>query len=394
MSEPSSNAPVPVQQRLQQIERLVDEFRTRMRRGESIDAEQLVSSHPDLMPELADALNITASRAHRTMTHSWELGAAGRATLDPGRLEAPGYRLGRPIGRPGGQGAVFTAVQLATGREVALKVLRAGMYSEAGRLRFRREVELLGQIRHPNVVTVFDSGASEDGSLFYAMDYILGDDLDDYLRRTQPPRERVLRLFLDICEGLHAAHVKGIIPRDVKPSNVRVATDGRPVVVDFGLAKELSEKPDERITDDGQFVGTPRWASPEHFTDQTDTRSDVYALGVMLYEALTGQMPYKLTGNRSKDEHTIRNVEPPAPRRQSPLIDRELDAIVTGCLAKSPAERFYQNAGELARDLRNYLEGRPVSAKGQTFGYLAWKLARRHWLRVVAGGGAAAAVVR
>lgn len=391
----SKGAGLSQMDKLQRIQRVLDEWRRRRSVGDEVSVSDLINSNRDLMPELGYALR--SSDPNETVAATLPLDDSSRPRQRDAQPapEIDGYEILGELKR-GGQGTVFRAIQLATGREVALKVLLGGMLAGgAARMRLRREVELLGQIRHPHVVTVFDSGESH-GVLYYAMDYIPGQDLSDYLKLPGLQRSELLRLFTEICDGLHAAHVKGIIHRDVKPSNVRVDTNGKACVVDFGLARELSSSAVDRLTEQGQFLGSIKWAAPEHFTGDTDTRSDVYSLGVMLYETFTGREPYKLSGSvrdRAKDEQTVRETEPPAPRRVKPGLDPELEAIILSCLIKEPERRYYQNAGDLARDLRSYSAGLPIAAKGQSWSYLAWKLVRRNWLRASAFASAAVLLV-
>jgi tetratricopeptide (TPR) repeat protein/predicted Ser/Thr protein kinase len=377
----------------QRIQRVIDEWRRRRSAGGEASESDLFSSHPDLMPELEYALR--SSDLNETLVAIAPDRRAGRFASSSQRPSIAGYEILDEL-KKGGQGTVFRARQLGTGRDVALKVLLGGVLAGAhARARLQREVQVLSQIRHRNVVTVHDSGESQ-GVMYYAMEYIAGEDLGDYFKRPIHSRRELLRIFAEICDGLQAAHVKGIIHRDVKPSNVRVDHEGRPLVVDFGLARDLSDSDGPQLTEDGQFVGSIKWAAPEHFTGQTDTRSDVYAVGVMMYEAFTGTEPYKLSGqfrDRHHNERIIRETAPPSPRRVRPDIDPDLDTIIACCLAKDPAERFYQNAGELARDLRNYAAGLPIAAKAQSWSYLAAKLARRHWARAAGIAGLAALII-
>lgn len=308
----------------------------------------------------------------------------------------PGYELLREIHR-GGQGVVYQAIQKATKRKVALKVLHGGPFSgSAGRTRFEREVQVLGQLSHANIVRLHDSGTTSDGGFFYVMDYISGRSLEEYIADKKLSVEDSLKVFLKICDGVNAAHLKGIIHRDIKPSNVRIDANGEPIVVDFGLAKVAG--PDligtdaetggaQLMTLTGQFIGSLPWASPEQaegVPNNIDVRTDVYSLGVMFYQMLTGQFPYKVIGNMRDVLDNILRAEPTKPSTIRRQINDEIETIVLKCLAKD-RDRRYQTAGELARDIRHYLAGEPVEAKRDSAVYLLGKALRRYRGAAVAG---------
>ena len=296
-----------------------------------------------------------------------------------------GYRIMREIHR-GGQGVVYLAEQESTCRTVALKVMREGpLASDAERVRFKQEVHVLAALRHPNIVTIHDSGES-GGRFYYIMDYIEGLPLDAYVRVNRPAVNDTLRLFVKIADAVNAAHLRGVIHRDLKPPNVLVDRQGRPHVLDFGLAKVLSGDDDSAegaaLTRTGEFVGSLPWASPEQAEgrhDDVDLRTDVYALGVLLYQALTGRFPYPVAGAVRAVLDNIVNAAPQRPRTIRSQIGDEVETIVLKCLAKDRARR-YQSAGEVARDLEHYLNGEPIEAKRDSFGYLLRKQLRKHRL--------------
>jgi serine/threonine protein kinase len=320
----------------------------------------------------------------------------------------PGYEIQREIHR-GGQGVVYLANQINAKRRVAIKVMHGGAtLGSKGRVRFEREVQLLGQINHSNVVKLHDSGVTADGSFFYVMDYISGKALDEILREqrreargavTSTGRSRsrsraegiedietTLRFFAKVCDGVNAAHLKGVIHRDIKPANVRVDQSGEPVLVDFGLAKvtagvESDMDPSNPMTMTGQFIGSLPWASPEQAVgsgDAIDLRSDVYSLGVMLYQLLTGgKFPYTVIGNMRDVLDNIQRAEPTRPSTVRRQINDEIETIVLKALAKD-RERRYQSAGELARDVRRYLKGEPIEAKRDAGWYVIRKSLNRH----------------
>ncbi len=313
----------------------------------------------------------------------------------------PGYELIREVHR-GGQGAVFLAVQLATKRRVAIKLMHGGPFrGSAGKARFEREVQILGQLNHPNIVRIHDSGATTDGSHFYVMDYVSGRSLDETIAGDKrPPVEDTLRLFLKICEGINAAHLKGIIHRDIKPSNIRISTSGEPVVVDFGLAKVSmlggsSADTPAIMSMTGQFIGSLPWASPEQAQgvhENVDVRTDVYSLGVVLYQLLTGKFPYDVIGNMRDVLDRILRAEPARPSTVRRQINDEVETIVLKCLAKE-RERRYQSAGELARDIERYLSGQPIEAKRDSVLYIITKTARRYWVPAAAMAGVVSALI-
>ncbi len=302
----------------------------------------------------------------------------------PGAI--PGCQLLGEIHR-GGQGVVYKGIQTATRRTVAVKLLRAGAL--AGReeqSRFEREARILGQLHHPNIVTVHDSGIAA-GLHYLVLDYVEGRTLDRYIAGGVPKVRAALALFVKICEAVHAAHLRGIIHRDLKPSNVMIDEAGEPHVLDFGLAKATVDATDmTRMTLTGQFFGTPAWASPEQAggdMTQVDLRTDVYALGVLLYYLLTGVHPYDVNGTLHSVLENVRHAPPTSPRRHRSLIDGEVETIVLKSLQKD-RERRYQTAGELARDIRRYLAGQAIEARRDSTWYVLSKVLRRHRLRVSA----------
>lgn len=307
----------------------------------------------------------------------------------------PGYEVLREIHR-GGQGVVYQAIQNSTKRKVAIKLLHGGPFTgSTGRSRFEREVQVLGQLNHPNIVRIHDSGATADGSFFYVMDYISGRSLDELVTDKKLGVDETLRLFGKICDAVNAAHLKGIIHRDLKPSNVRIDANGEPIVVDFGLAKiavgDMVDEPGSSaphlMTLTGQFVGSLPWASPEQaegHPGNIDVRTDVYSLGVMLYQMLTGQFPYKVLGNMRDVLDNILRAEPAKPSTIRRQVDDEVETIVLKCLSKE-RDRRYQSAGELGRDIKRYLGGEPIEAKRDSTAYMLGKALKRYRVPVAVG---------
>ncbi len=312
----------------------------------------------------------------------------------------PGYEALAEV-RRGGQGVVYRATQAGTRRSVAIKLMHASAASAGeARRRFEREVDLVAALRHPQIVSVYDSGIASDGRPYLVMEFVDGQSLDEHLRTMGPATSRdvrrVVELFVEIAEGVQFAHQRGVIHRDLKPSNIRVDRTGRARVLDFGLAKgvrsdasaggSVSGSPNafgshmETISGSGQFLGSLAWASPEQAQGDLrdlDVRTDVYSLGVMMYNALSGEFPYTVSGTLRQVLENIERTPARSLRQSAPHINDELSTIVMHCLAKE-RERRYASAGELASDLRRYLSGEAITAKGDSSWYVIRKGVRRH----------------
>lgn len=355
-------------------------------------AEAALSTHAELAPEIRIQL-----QRLEVIEQAQALAESGKSSNDDhdaeqqdtaahrvGPADFPGYRIKRRISR-GGQGVVYEAVQVATRRTVAIKFTREGPFAgEHDQARFQREIHILAALKHPHIVTIHDSGVAQ-GRHYFVMDYIEGKPLDEYVSGTGMSIDELLRLFSTICDAVNSAHLRGIIHRDLKCSNILVDGDGNPHVLDFGLAK-MTDADDEGIADaravtrTGQFLGSLPWASPEQVEgdpDRVDLRSDVYALGVILYQMLTGGFPYAVVGGVREVMDNIISAEPIRASTVSPRIDDEVDTIVLQCLSKLP-ERRYQSAGELVRDIERYLGGRPIEARRDSTWYVIKKALRRH----------------
>jgi len=304
------------------------------------------------------------------------------STLPPDSL--PGYTLIRELHR-GGQGVVYEATQHSTRRTVAVKVLLGGDHAgERAKWRFEREVNLAAALRHNNIVVIHDSGITQ-GGYYYAMDYVRGEPLDAHVRRARPPIRDLVRFFLQVCDAVAYAHRHGVIHRDLKPSNILVGEDGKPKVLDFGLAKMTGDDGPENerslATLSGQLMGTLRYMSPEQTLGKpalVDVRTDVYALGVIMYELATERPPYLTGDDLTVALKNIRETDPPKPSRLRREVNSELESIILKAMHKE-TERRYQSAGELAEDLRCWLDGRPVTAKSDSAFYVLRKLAARHY---------------
>jgi tetratricopeptide (TPR) repeat protein len=283
------------------------------------------------------------------------------------------YRIIGRLGQ-GGMGEVFKAEQKSLRRIVAVKVLAGShLAGPDARSRFLREGGLIARLTHPYIVPVYEAG-DQDGVLYYAMEYVQGQRLDDYVTQRHLRLRQTVEIMLKVCEGVQAAHQRGIIHRDLKPANILVDASGNPRLLDFGLAKILTDGAAEfsLVTMDGDLMGTPAYMAPEQTLgrmEAVDVRSDVYALGVVLYKLTTGHLPHQM--------RAIQQEEPVAPRRRVRGIPVDLEAIILKALRKQREHR-YQSAGELAADLKNLLTGHPVAARRPTAAYRFWRLVLRN----------------
>lgn len=289
----------------------------------------------------------------------------------------------------GGQGVVFRARQPGTSRDIALKRLIGGRLATSdARARFDREVRMAAALNHPNIVTIFGVEAIDDQPVL-AMEWVDGVPLDRWARGRD--RDEILGCFLDVCSAIRHAHQRGVIHRDLKPSNILVDENGKPHVLDFGLAKpiETDDSAAAQLTHTAEFLGTPAYAAPEQVrrdADAIDTRSDVYALGALLYELMTGQTPFPADSGIHALLNAIETEEPTRPSRVGGTCDRELELIILKALAKDP-ERRYQSVDALADDLQRYRSNEPISAHPPSAAYQFRALIRRHRAPFAIAGG-------
>lgn len=333
------------------------------------------------------------------------------------------YRIADEVGR-GGMGAVFAAVRDDGHFEqkVAVKVILSGLNTDAIARRFRNERQILASLEHPNIARLLDGGMSDDGLPFYVMEFIEGEPIDDYCHARDLGLHARLELFRQVCSAVSYAHRRLIVHRDIKPSNILVTPAGEVKLLDFGIAKVVSQtNTEERGTATQLGLMTPDYASPEQFRgEQVTTATDIYSLGVVLYRLLTGQLPYNLTGLRLDQMlRLVCETEPPRPSnviagggstnstartqriesndrfnavtirnsefaiRNPQSLKGDLDNIVLKALKKEP-DRRYESVEQLSEDVRRYLAELPVSARPDTFSYRASKFLKRNRVAVVA----------
>ena len=365
-----------------------------------------------------------------------KMGLAGSADVEitlegPGVIEGPGTRIGHYellelIGE-GGMGMVYLAEQQEpVKRRVALKIIKPGMDSKEVIARFEAERQTLAVLDHPNIAHVFDAGMTDTGRPYFVMEHVRGLSITEYSDERKLSVQERLKLFKEVCEGVHHAHQKGIIHRDIKPSNILVSVHGDravPKIIDFGIAKAITQPLTDTtvFTYRGQLLGTPEYMSPEQVdlaTQDIDTRSDIYSLGVLLYELLAGVLPFDRASFKkagfAEIQKTIREEEPATPstrltslgeeakaiaeRRQTQLLTlarclhRELEWIPMKAMRKDRARR-YRSASELADDVRNYLSGAPLAAGPESSVYRARKFMRKHAGSVTTAALVAVAII-
>jgi eukaryotic-like serine/threonine-protein kinase len=292
------------------------------------------------------------------------------------------YDIVRLIGS-GGMGTVYEATQESPRRVVALKVLRSGLVNHEIRRRFEIESELLGRLQHPAIAQIFEAGQDEVSGPFIAMELIEGQALDEWSKERSPSREVVLELMASICEGVQHAHQRGVIHRDLKPGNILVTDEGEPKILDFGIARVIDEE--QRSTASrtrfGEVVGTIAYMSPEQASgdpSRIDTRSDVYALGVVAYELLVGQMPHDVKGRSIPAAMTlIATASGPRKIPKERGVPSELETILRTAL-DADLDRRYGSAADLAADLRRYLRHEPIAAHPPSTWYQLRTFSRRH----------------
>jgi serine/threonine-protein kinase len=342
--------------------------------------DALTAKLADTPPEYGGAVDALIGRLKRLATQQGSSPAGSGLVLAPPQGPDEIGRVGnyRVLGLmgAGGMGMVYRARDGRLPRLVALKTLLSGPQPSAERLtRFRREAEAVAQLQHPNVVQLYEVG-EQDGHPYLAMEYVgggnLADRLDDHVLAARPAAE----LIETLARAVQAAHERGIIHRDLKPANVLLREDGTPKVADFGLAKTLND--DSAPTRTGAVLGTPGYMAPEQVAgsgEEVGPAADVYGLGAILYECLTGRPPFR-AATPLETLDLVRSQDPVPPRQLNPNVPADLETVCLKCLAKEPGKR-YPSAAELADDLGRFLRGEPIRARRAGVTERVWKWARR-----------------
>jgi serine/threonine protein kinase len=376
------------------LESLAQDFVERFRRGERPALSEYSKKHPALAAKIRDLFPTLAllegARPTDTVSHPSQRPVP--QTQAPEQLGD--YRILREVGR-GGMGIVYEAEQGALGRRVALKMLPPQMMLDPRLLqRFRIEARAAAKLHHTNIVPVFGVG-EQDGLHYYVMQFIPGQGLDSVLDELASARDRrseagpppcrlfsqrgpahwksVARIGIQAAEALAYAHAHGTLHRDIKPSNLLLDSEGIVWVTDFGLAKAADG---DDLTHTGDLVGTLRYMAPERFKGKTDVRSDVYSLGLTLYEMLTLRPAFDQSESNEL-LYQVANVEPPPPRKLCPAVPRDLETIVLKAIAYHPRCR-YQSASELADDLRRFADDSPIRARAVHVLERVWRWCRRN----------------
>lgn len=355
--------------------------------GSSVELlEQAVRENPDLDSEIrelyatamiaSDVALLQSADVSQLIDGQSSARQADSVTGSPVGTKIGDFEILEEIGR-GGMGVVYRAHQASLDRVVALKMIPNAAFAASTDLaRLRAEALAAARLNHPNIVPVYEVG-EHDGQPWFSMQFVEGQTLSDRLAGGPLPAEEAVKLLIPIVEAIGSAHKAGVLHRDLKPSNVLISHDGEPFVTDFGLAKRVpvpeesavftGTSSQENLTQSGAILGTPAWMSPEQAAGQTDSigvATDIYSLGAILYAVLTGRPPFQ-SASPLDTLLMVMEQDPPAIRVLNPGIDIDLEMIVLKCLQK-PRDLRYSSTGELAGDLRAWLNREPVSARRST----------------------------
>ena len=383
------------------VELVLGEYLLREEIGERPSLEEYLCRFPHYSGALKLQLELhQAMSADRELPATWATSARAPFGRRESELEAesealpniPGYEVLDVLGR-GGMGVVYRAWQHVLNRSVALKTVYAGPHASGQILaRFRVEAVAVARLQHPNIVQIYE--VSQDaGSPFLVLELVEGRSLSQWLDGTPRPARSPAELVETLARAIHAAHRQGVVHRDLTPANILLTADGTPKITDFGLAKLVIGGGDLR-TQTGELLGTPSYMAPEQAASRHQAigaATDVYAMGAILYEVLTGRPPFKAESPLG----TLRQVvadEPVAPSRLRPALPRDLETICLKCLQKEPGQR-YTSALALADELRRFLDGRPILARRTTLVEQFWRWCRRNPLPAATSIAAAAAIM-